>query len=748
MRSFRKWLVRILLHFVELGPARLWKLFVLAVLVSTALWLVLLADSGSLAGLNRVLAAFTYSAQMVLLGGVQEQFPLHPTGYARRVVSALWVLGLVLPALASASLIKALFHEQLRPWLFRWVAHLQSNHVVIVGAGGAGMALLQHYLDGDDAGDRRSRNVGSGYNTIVMVEGQGYTDRYREMFRWCSHGRLVWIAADARHAHSLGPAVIGQPRRVYITAGNGDVSLEILDALINARGGASRDVHVRKPGRASQQVTEVLVRVADSVQRQVLDSLLTRLSVLDPSFVQRCWVRSFSMEALAARSVFLRYWPFEACRAGRADIVLIGSGPLAIELLNQISRLGHFDTHKKTRVRWLVAPGSQQHESARAGNAGLAGGAASAGIAESIHPVVELEIQQKDPKCLASVSALREALRMEPGVHAQRVFVCTEDQVVNAWLSELFHREILRLSREADPQIRTCRVVAAIGEAASGKGIAARSDSSLWRHGRVPLAGEWDFFDVQAMAVRALADDGRFDALAILVRQVFLRLHEIRTAGTDEAVFAELSRATLSHGGVVGTLGACLGLADGDDSNFGADAWIEAHKSKYWSACSDEERWSNRDVVDHMALKIAFVASRCSDESLVSGLNALVRRLQYPYAATDEHGTSLPQWTASDFDALMDGLGLLLQDNTRTGSAGALQRIEHRRWAAFKLARGWQRGTDQSRQDLAQSRLNVFLVDYEELADDAKRMDSPFILIIPSLLRVLWEISPSWQRDG
>ncbi len=699
-------LIRLLLRIVETGPARLWLAFGLALTVTFALWLhVLHAQIVNAA--ERTLVALTFTVQMILLAFNPNDFPANPDAeLGLGIHLAMRAMALLLPILASAGIIRTLFHERLRPLLFRRAAAKAEGYPLVIGAGRMGSALVQASLaDPDQA-------------TVGVVEASGYGEYYADLFHGSCGEKLLWIGGDARRGGTLSVRGSGRPRRVYLTAGGGQNNLGILDALVAQR---SDDVPPTGP-------LEVLVGLNDHLQQEVLEGALARQRALDPTFSERFWVRGFHLEALAARRAFQSLWPMQASREARAVVVLIGDSSFAVELLDQFARLGHFDPVAKPRVRWVVPPGSKLPARLLARNRGLDAAAGGGLLAASIHPALNLEIVEHDLVCLSAGMALNDTLVMDGGF-PQRVFLCTGRRELNEWLAQCVRRELLRAVIAGDDALReqteACRVVAAIERGEDFDLEDGEDARSLRKQHRQADPQGWEHFEVLRAGIEALRRDHDADLLAMLAARTFDRIYA--EAGTGDSQLDALRSATLAEANFNSKIAAFFGLSGTSDATLGTSLY------GLWSRCGAEERWANRDNVDHIALKIAAVAHRCGDADLAAGLGALIGRLGNDAAAT-------ARWSAVQFDALTAALGAQLERAIGPESDRFLLRVEHRRWAAFKLANGWRLGARS-----AAARLNPTLVDFDALDAREQDKDALFVRLIPLLLRILWQRRPDWQ---
>lgn len=699
--------VRLLLRIAEAGPARLWLAFAVALAVCFGLWWQLLAATTS--GLERLLAALTLTVQAVVLnvspdGFLEDAGP----GLGRGFHIMLRAMLLVLPILASASIVRALFHDRLRPLLFRWAAAKASDHTLVVGAGRVGGALVQSCLhDPDEA-------------VVGVIEQQGYTEGYSDLFHGPGGDKLLWIGGDARRGGTLASRGCGRPRRVYLAAGGGQNNLAILDSLIAQR----------ESEPPTGEPMEVLVGLEDPLQQEVLEAALARQRRLAPGFADRFWVRGFHLEALAARHAFQRFWPFEAAASGQVALVLIGDGTFAVELLDQIARLGHFDPEAKTRLRWIVPPDSAPAARLLARNHGLDPAAGGSVLAASIHPVIQLEVIERDISCLSAGDALRQALLMD-GQRPQCVLAAAPQRERNEWLAQRVRRELLRMASEEDGQgAQACQVVAVIERGEEFDLEDAPGAVSL-RQRRLDADPQgWEHFEVLRSAVEALRRDRRADLLAMLAACTFERIYSAANTavpGTDT-----LAQARLAAEDFDARVAAFFGEAGG------ARHALRSALYRYWSRCGAEERWANRDTVDHIPLKITAALAGCDDSELIVRLQTLITRLRESAPQPDG-----PRWCAVEFDALMDALQDLLEERINPAGSDALLRIEHRRWAAFKLANGWRLGPRS-----AAARLNPHLVDFDALDAHEQGKDALFVRLIPVLLRLLWRHTPQWQADA
>jgi len=108
-----------------------------------------------------------------------------------------------------------------------------------------------------------------------------------------------------------------------------------------------------------------------------------------------------------------------------------------------------------------------------------------------------------------------------------------------------------------------------------------------------------------------------------------------------------------------------------------------------WSELTEEVREQNRLVVDHIAVKLARVGCR-----------------------------SVPRT-----------LGRFNMAEFTDAEAERMAELEHERWVAERLARGWKRGT---RDDGA--RFHPDLVDWRDLTEEAREKDRDVVRAIPGLL--------------
>lgn len=643
---------------------------------------------------------------------------------------ALLVLAVLLPLSAALGLIKAFFYERLRPSLFRWVSCRVRDHVVIVGAGHTGRSLLEHYLG--DTGER----------VVCVVEQAGYTDYYHDLFRAAKDRELLWIGSDARRNSTFGASSIGHPRRIYLTAGCGQTNLNLLDALFAAR----RD-DIPDAGRI-----EVLVKLTSHVQREVLESAMADLRARDPEFAERFWVRAFSVEALAARNAFQSYWPLSCSGIKPANLLLVGDSAFGLELVDQIARLAHFDERHKTHLRWVVPSGSTAPVLARARNGGLREMGASPGqksLHDSIHPVVTLDVMDQMPELFSDPLIRRNALLFEGARNAelacpQVIFVCTNSREMNIWIAHELATELTRLATDRQGRYvgaTDCRIVAAIDQVEDLELAQETSGASIMARNFMVAQGSAaavEIFEILPAAVNAISNDVSADIAAMLVKRAFDLAYSDKP---EERAMSDLYEMRL----IDPLRDQCLSrhFQMTESTTSGLDDLL----SPYWSRCSDEERWANRDNVDHILLKIAYVAERSKmkpeeGDASYEDLLALMQVLQggrFPLGS--ERRKSTQRWSAGEFDALMNQLQHMLHFYSDRPLGWVLQQVEHRRWAAFKLARGWQLGP----RDNA-AKLNPDLLGFDELGQHEQGKDELFVRMIPAVLRVLWMRFPDWQK--
>jgi len=707
--------IRYLLRLVERAPGTIWLGFGVAFAGVFLVWL-LLRSPGDAGLLRHLMSSLFLAMQMVVMevdvnehadGLLGDQFTL----------TFLMAMSVLLPVLASAGLIRAFFYERLRPLLFRWAGSKARDHIVIVGAGKTGKALLEHYL-----GETNEP-------LVCVVERSGYSAYYQDLFRAVKDKSLLWIGSDATRNHSLSASAIGHPKRLYLVAGSDRNNLDVLDSLFAAR-------------KTDQSVSrmEVLVRLSNSVEREVLEASLSRMRKRDPDFARRFWVRSFSVEALAARNAFQRYWPADACRTGVASFLLVGDSGFSMEFVDQLARLGHFDVSGKTNLRWLVPPGASAPELAVARNAGLLVPLAGESDYEGILPVAGLDVRHAVLERLADHRVLQDLMDMNSRL-PQRILVCTNDRELNVWLAQMFRRALLRKFSSGEisaADLGGCRI-AAVVEQVEDTDLATnkKAESLLLRHWRIEdaLDSEIETFEILQTAVGAISSDWVADFSAMFVSRIFNLLYsskgklpELPHDATGVLIKREMQKL----------------FADGGDHQAVYSEQLRFH----WSQSEDEERWSNRDTVDHALLKIAFVAAQFAkevgDDSVrVKALSGLIRRIQslgYPEGSCQRTDVSLPTWTEAEFDALMLELDSLLTKYSSEASGYALSRIEHCRWFAFKLAMGWRYGARDSA-----AKLNANMVEFSRLATSIQNIDTLFVVTIPSCLKIMWRCFPEWQ---
>ncbi len=642
---------------------------------------------------------------------------------------ALLVLAVLLPLSAALGLIKAFFYERLRPTLFRWVSCSVRNHVVIVGAGHTGRSLLEHYLG--DTGER----------VVCVVEQAGYTDYYHDLFRAAKDKELLWIGSDARRNSTLGASSIGHPRRIYLTAGCGQTNLNLLDALFAARRDDKPDA-----GRI-----EVLVKLTSHVQREVLESAMTDLRARDPEFAERFWVRAFSVEALAARNAFQRYWPLSCSGIKPANLLLVGDSTFGQELVDQIARLAHFDERHKTHLRWVVPSGSTAPALAKARNGGLRELFAlpvQKPLHDSIHPVVTLDVMHQMPELFSDPLSRRNALLFDgPGsaeiICPQVIFVCADSREMNIWIAQELATELARLATDMQGRYvgaADCKIVAAIDQvedlelAQETNGASIISRDSMLARG----AAGMETFEILPAAVDAISNDVSADIAAMILKRAFDLAYSDKP---EEREMRDLYAMRL----VDPLRDQCVSryFQMSGSTALGLDDFLRP----YWSRCSDEERWANRDNVDHILLKIAYVAERSKVKPELGDASHgdLLALMQVLRAASFPHGSagrkSPQRWSASEFDVLMDQLQHMLECYSDRPLGWALQQVEHRRWVAFKLARGWSLGPRNHA-----GKLNPDLLGFDELGHHEQGKDELFVRMIPAVLRVLWMRFPDWQK--
>lgn len=717
--------MRALLRSVEMLPALVWWVFGAAFVLAVALWWsvpglpsVCAANYWVPAWMESGLRALFYSIQMVavnldVLGALEKAEP-HPSLDTFRI--SLLVLGILLPFSAVVGLIKAFFYDRIRPTLFRWAAGRMRDHVVIVGAGRTGRALLEHYL--------------ANGQTVCVIEREGYTDDYRDLFRSSVGRHLLWIGGDVFHKRLL--ASLGVPRRIYITAGSDERNLNVLDALLGT-------ANVRQ----ATQRTEVLVYLRSHAQREALEHALDQARERGDAALQRFWVRAFCIETLAARSAFLRYWPCECSEQNPARLVLLGDSVFAEELLSQIARLAHFDVTLKTQVRWVVPEGSAAPARMLARNPGLH---PKSVLDDSIAPVIELDVQYQALEHFSDQQLCQSLLSFAEGDAAdvalpQRVFACAGTRAESLWLAQVLNREIQRFGKKQGADVRGCSVVAAIeafedvdpdviGEQLSlllkavsvGPGIANSSGIVA--------------FELLHTAVNAVAHDLSMDGSAMLVKRAFDMSYgeDAEKKNADDLCALKLTDRYVEQ-----VLQFCGTGAAGSS--------LEAELCHFWCSQGADEHWANRDNVDHMLLKIAYVMNACrarqeQGDAAEKDVAALLEHLRILYMPEAASSVVLARWSMAEFEALMVALSGMLERYTELPLGWILRRIEHRRWAAFKLAQGWIKGTTRDNT----LRQNPLLVSFDDLPEYEQTKDAMFIQLIPVVLRMLWSHNPSWQQ--
>lgn len=686
-----------LLWLIEAPAKRIWKYVLRTTFITFFLWvIILIAEIPDRTLLNIVkhlldilLDSATYTAYMFVLNPVQSYLPKSPGLFITSLACMVRMLVLVLPMISAWGLMRFLFYGQIRPTLSCRIGRRWNGHVVIIGAGHTGLELIQYYLERDDK------------QKIMVVECTGYNQHYRTLMQQYGWGRLVWVDADARYSELLAPAM-GVPSRIYVVTGADDDNLDILDALLthalaNPPLSNQEKTHQSKKSIATKEqpypdTTEVLVRLRTFESLQALHTSLQTLKT-QGRIPEHYWVHPLSVEALAARRAFSLYWPLQAAKEGRADIVLIGDSPFALQLLDQFARLAHFDPQIKTRLRWLVPPDSPHPSRMMARNSGLVS-VANRKDAAAIYPVIKLEVQELDLPRLANHDTIDQVLQLASGIYAQRIFISSSNHGQDAWLAQLARRTLLRAGY--DLNLPDAPKIVLVKERVDDPDLKNHAqNTSLWGH--EPGIG---VITVLRSAVYAIVDDARVDTLSMLLKQTY------ECSNVKEVSVIEL-----------------YNLAQ-----------------KTWAKESEENRWSNRDPVDHIILKIAWVMHECQRQEY----QPLLLRLQWLSEEVEfeqTHGP-LPRWNKLEFDELIETLKEDLQF-LRTKFQEPLEKLEHQRWIAFKLAGGWKYCHQKNNASLQSS----YLITYEDLEDNIKKYDRDLVDMIPILLEKMWELSSDWQKS-
>jgi hypothetical protein len=712
------------LRVLEVWPNRIWWLFSGAfALVMVLVFPWIRGHYPEASFMMHLGMALFYAVQVTMVQlDVVDKFGQAPVGPPAIVL----FFAILLPFLGSVGLIKLFFFERLRPALFSWKARRLQGHTVVVGAGRTGMLLANAHLI------KAAHHKDSSNEWVCIVERLGYNDDYRDVFKSPLGKHLVWLKGGDLSQGILGWSRIGIPKRIYLSAGADDTNLRILDQLLSE--------HDALPTAQRLHPCEILIHLTDVAQRTVLESLLVNFRKRSPS-ASGLWVRTFNVEQLAARGAFQRYWPLECVGPTAARIVLIGDAPFATELLDQLVRLGHADPSVKSRVHWIVPIGSLVPETEVALNCGLQ---AKTHLPSSLAPCIELTIHYTAFSAFAKADFQHVALRLgessqDGGLStlAHRVFVCDRTSGSNLWIAQQLQRELACCDNLESQHPTRCQIVISIAKETMAGAPALLSNQSYLLNQYGPNNGTNVLFDILKAGCHAIVQDRIADMTAMVSKRAF----DMKYSGNPDTrqSLSDLLKLRLTHPDFEQALGSCLGSA--------AKQPLSDFLNNYWSRYDDEERWSNRDNVDHLLIKVAFVAAHAnasndpSFEEAIGPVLARVPELSAPILdATLLVNTSLQRWSAQEFDALMDRLAIHLGRYSALPHGLALDRIEHQRWAAFKLAYGWQPG---ARNDLAKR--NNLLVDFDELNEHEKGKDALFVGLIPTLLRVAWFYRPGWQ---
>jgi hypothetical protein len=315
---------------------------------------------------------------------------------------------------------------------------------------------------------------------------------------------------------------------------------------------------------------------------------------------------------------------------------------------------------------------------------------------------------------------------------------------MNIWIAQELATELTRLATDRQGRCAgatDCRIVAAIDQVedlelaqeTSGASIMARN-FMVARGGAAAV----EIFEILPAAVTAISNDVSADIAAMLVKRAFDLAYSDKPEEREMNDLFEMRLVDPLRDQCVSrhfqmTESTTLGLED--------------LLSPFWSRCSDEERWANRDNVDHILLKIAYVAERSKmkpeeGDAPYGDLLALMqvlRRMSFPLGSEGEESSQ--RWSACEFDVLMNQLQHMLELYSDRPLGWVLQQVEHRRWAAFKLARGWSLGPRNHA-----AKLNPDLLGFDELGHHEQGKDELFVRMIPAVLRVLWMRFPEWQR--
>lgn len=249
------------------------------------------------------------------------------------------VVRLAIPVFASWALLKA-YMQLAGHTVDRFMARRSANHVVICGNGAqAHMIAAQHLAQ---------QKQGSWRQKPLLIATGALTPELDQLAR---QGVRV-LEADATDSKELAALGVGRAAVVYIVSGPDDTNVRILEALREAKTG--------KTARRNPQREAVCLI-------HILDDLLTdRINACTRNWTdqERLCVRPFNAWKEAARRLIVKhgpdlYSPVRKQTDPQPHVLLIGYSWFGEQVVEQLSRLGHFAFGKKARVTIVCPQGSR-----------------------------------------------------------------------------------------------------------------------------------------------------------------------------------------------------------------------------------------------------------------------------------------------------------------------------------------------------------------------------------------------------
>lgn len=254
------------------------------------------------------------------------------------------VMQISLPLLTSIGLVNSLFNEKFEPFLAAFRLKRMKEYVVVVGCGSVGSEIAKKFCSLDVA---------------VLVIDKDHSNIHRSTLQESSENGLgfIWLTGDITDSNILKMAQINKASKIFVCTGDDSRNLQIFKNI-------SSTLTPKKSANCVSESTvvdstpnpDIRIQLASDAARDALRDWCGWLDIT--SGMTNINVSGFDVYELAAREIFNNYSPdnfHDTDNEGLTSqvVMVVGTGRMASALIRRAGRLGHFSKLGKLKLIWV-----------------------------------------------------------------------------------------------------------------------------------------------------------------------------------------------------------------------------------------------------------------------------------------------------------------------------------------------------------------------------------------------------------